>query len=109
MDRKEVRDKMMDMGFYASNKGFKYIVEALEAIDKEGIDEIKITVVEAEIAKRNGTTVSAVERAIRHAINRYYERSVMPPHIFTDGVTGTRLPLKEFLYRLYLMIYDKEC
>lgn len=69
MNRNKVEDVLFSMGIMAHIKGFKYIVDALEVIDKEGCGISMTKILYPEVAKMNHTTGSRVERAIRHAIS----------------------------------------
>lgn len=67
MDRNKVEDVLFAMGIPANAKGFKYIVDALEVIDRDGCSVGITKVLYPEVAATNHTTASRVERAIRHA------------------------------------------
>lgn len=67
MNRNKVEDALFAIGIPANMKGFKYIVDAMEIIERDGCT-ISITgVLYPEVADMNRTTPSRVERAIRHA------------------------------------------
>lgn len=67
MNRNKVEDVLFAIGIPANMKGFKYIVDAMEIIERDGCT-ISITgVLYPEVADMNRTTPSRVERAIRHA------------------------------------------
>lgn len=106
MNRKEIEQKLMEMNFPAANKGFHYIAEALECIYQDNGQIIKLTATYAEIAKRQQVTPSSVERCIRHEISCYYnQRNIHPMLENTDGKFIKRTN-REFLARLYRIIYD---
>lgn len=66
MNRAKIEDVLLAMGVPAGIKGFNYIVDAVEIFDERGTD-IGITKgLYPAIAKKNNTTPSRVERAIRH-------------------------------------------
>ena len=69
---RKMRDKTIDvllqMGVPASIKGFTYICDAIELFDTDPYyPDGKICSLYFEIARLHETTVSRVERAIRHA------------------------------------------
>lgn len=67
MNRNKVEDVLFAIGIPANVKGFKYIVDAMEIIERDGCT-ISITgVLYPEVADMNRTTPSRVERDIRHA------------------------------------------
>ena len=63
--RDKVIDVLLDVGVPAGVKGFSYICDAIEIFDTDPYY--------ADIAKKNDTTSSRVERAIRHA----FETAIM--------------------------------
>lgn len=67
MNRNKVEDVLFDMGVPANAKGFKYIVDAVEIIGRDGCTVSITGVLYPEVADMNHTTPSRVERAIRHA------------------------------------------
>lgn len=58
---------LIEMGMPADIKGFQYIVDAMRLFEDEKYRTGKITALYFEIAQMNNTTISRVERAIRHA------------------------------------------
>lgn len=67
MNREKIENVLMEMCMPCGIKGFKYIVDAVEYIDEHG-ENISVTKqLYPDIAKKNDTTSSKVERAIRHA------------------------------------------
>lgn len=67
MNRAKIEDALLAMGVPAGIKGFTYIADAIQIFDERGTD-IQITKeLYPAIAKKNNTTPSRVERAIRHA------------------------------------------
>lgn len=67
MDRNKVEDVLFAIGIPANVKGFKYIVDAMEIIERDGCTVSITGVLYPEVADMNRTTPSRVERAIRHA------------------------------------------
>ena len=67
MNRNKVEDVLFAIGISANMKGFKYIVDAMEIIERYGFTVSITGVLYPEVADMNRTTPSRVERAIRHA------------------------------------------
>lgn len=67
MDRNRVEDVLFAMGIPANIKGFGYIADALDVMDKKGCNASITKIIYPEVAKKNHATPSRVERAIRHA------------------------------------------
>lgn len=67
MNRNKVEDVLFAIGIPANVKGFKYIVDAMEIIERDGCTVSITGVLYPEVADMNRTTPSRVERAIRHA------------------------------------------
>lgn len=67
MDKAKTEDALLTMGVPAGIKGFAYIVDAVEYIDKYGTNVSVTKGLYPAVAKKNNTTSSRVERAIRHA------------------------------------------
>lgn len=65
--KKRAINALLEMGMPADIKGFHYIVDAMTLFEKEEWRKGKITALYAEIARKNKTNFSSVERAIRHA------------------------------------------
>lgn len=68
MNRNKVEDVLYAMGVPASHRGFDYIVDAMDVIEKEGCAVSATKALYPAIAKRNKTTPSKVERAIRYTL-----------------------------------------
>lgn len=70
MNRAKIADTLLAMGVPAGIKGFTYIADAIQIFDERGTNISITKELYPEIAERNGTTPSRVERAIRHAFER---------------------------------------
>lgn len=70
MNRTKVEDVLLAMGVPAGIKGFNYIADAVEIFDERGTDISITKELYPAIAKKNNTTPSRAERAIRHAFER---------------------------------------
>lgn len=72
--RDKVIDVLLDVGVPAGVKGFSYICDAIEIFDTDSYyADGKMSALYIDIAKKNDTTSSRVERAIRHA----FETAIM--------------------------------
>lgn len=67
MRRVKIEDALLAMGVPAGIKGFNYITDAIEIFDERGIGIGITKELYPTIAKKNNTTPSRTERAIRHA------------------------------------------
>lgn len=67
MNRNKVEDVLFAIGIPANTKGFKYIVDAMEIIERYGCTVSITGVLYPEVADMNHTTPARAERAIRHA------------------------------------------
>lgn len=70
MNRAKIEDVLLAMGVPAGIKGFNYIADAIEIFDKRGANIFITKELYPAIAKKNNTTPSRAERAIRHAFER---------------------------------------
>lgn len=69
MNRAKIEDTLLEMGVPAGIKGFNYIADAIEIFDERGTDISITKELYPAIAKKNNTTPSRTERAIRHAFD----------------------------------------
>lgn len=69
MMKNKAINALLKMGAPAGIKGFRYIVDAMCLFEEKEYRNKKIMYVYHEIAEMNNTTVSRVERAIRHAFS----------------------------------------
>lgn len=67
MNRVKIEDTLLAMGVPAGIKGFTYIADAIEIFDERGTNISITKELYPAVAKKNSTTPSRVERAIRHA------------------------------------------
>lgn len=70
MNRVKIEDVLLAMGVPAGIKGFNYIADAIQIFDERGTNISITRELYPAIAKRNETTPSRAERAIRHAFER---------------------------------------
>lgn len=69
MNRAKIEDVLLAMGVPAGIKGFNYIADAVEIFDERGTNISITRELYPAIAKKNNTTTSRAERAIRHAFD----------------------------------------
>ena len=69
MDRNRIEEALLKMGIPANMKGFRYITDAVQIL-MEDLDTPLVKVIYADIAKKNKTKSSRVERCIRSAFER---------------------------------------
>lgn len=105
MERNDVERKMMNMGFSVGNKGFGYIADMLEIIEADGGCVEKITDAYFIVGEKRKNTWNSVERCIRHEIECYYKRAKVPRILENRWSKRKRFSNKEFLARLYRIIY----
>lgn len=104
--RDAVEDVLLKIGISAGLKGFDYIVDAVEILDRD--KNIKITCLYVDIAKKRETTGSRVERAIRHALQVARDCKT-GPYEAVEHYIGFENPVNSAsLYRLLLMIKREE-
>jgi Sporulation initiation factor Spo0A C terminal. len=70
MNRAKIEDALLSMGIPAGILGFNYIVDAMQIFDERGTNIGITKELYPAIAKKNSTTPSRAERAIRHAFER---------------------------------------
>ena len=96
--RKKIQDTLLELGVTPNLKGFNYICDAVEMINKEG--RIKVTYIYDKIARDNNENMMRVERAIRHAISHVNEET-------WKSIGGAGLKNSEFLYTLELITREE--
>ena len=96
--RKKIQDTLLELGVTPNLKGFNYICDAVEMINKEG--RIKVTYIYDKIARDNNEKTMRVERAIRHAISHVNEET-------WKSIGGAGLKNSEFLYTLELITREE--
>ena len=93
MNRAKIEDVLLAMGVPAGILGFNYIADAIEIFDERGTDISITKELYPTIAKKNETTPSRVERAIRHAFKTTRSRDMRPDaikhYIGIDNCTNT--------------------
>lgn len=107
---KQVVDKMVQLGMNISNKGFQYLVDAVDIILNDG--DVKQMYLYSIIADKYKTTATGVERCMRHEIQLYYDTHIfsneVPDELICNINRNGRLTCREFVYRLaYMCSKDK--
>ena len=74
MNEKELRHLLIKVGISANIQGFHYIIKAYDIIKCNKLN-INITKIYKMIADEYTTTAGAVERSIRFAVERSYQKS----------------------------------
>ena len=105
--RKKVINALLDMGMPADIKGFRYITEIMCLYEESEklVDGSLMKVYEA-IAVQNETTVSRVERAIRHAFSMVLqnENSELVKKYFSTSHKNNGALLATLYYRLKMEV-----
>lgn len=70
MKTEMIEDALLKIGFSAGLAGFRYIVDAIETMDKDNKGSVKIHKIYQDIAKMRYTSASGVERAIRYSLEK---------------------------------------
>ena len=107
MNRAKIEDALLTMGVPAGIFGFNCIVDAIQIFDEKGTD-IQITKeLYPTIAKKNNTTPSRTERAIRHAFEVVRSRRGHP-EVINHYIGMDNCENSSSLKTLYLRI-KQEC
>lgn len=110
MNRKRLESEMIKMGFHGTNNGFRYIIDAVELIIEEPFT-FKVMWLYESIAKKNNSTRSRVERAMRHAIISMYNRLDNASSIYAELAPDPdkgHLPNSEFVARLAMLAKERQ-
>lgn len=68
--RNKIENALIEMGIYPNLKGFDYICEAVEVLQKNNRNMKIVDGVYREVAEKVGARSVNVERGIRHAISK---------------------------------------
>ena len=101
IDERMVKKLLKEMGVPLNIKGYRYLSSAIVTLSKE--KEMKISLgLYPKVAREFATTSSRVERAIRHAVERTFERGNYDVinEVFGTKVSATKgkLTNSEFMY-----------
>ena len=107
MNRAKIEDTLLAMGVPAGIKGFNYIVDAIWVFDEMGTNISITKELYPMIAKKNDTTPSRIERAIRHAfgIVRGHKGN---PEIVEKYIGFTNCNNSSSLKQLHMMLKREE-
>lgn len=101
IDERIVKKLLKEMGVPLNIKGYRYLINAIVTLSKE--KEMKISLgLYPKVAREFATTGSRVERAIRHAVERTFEKGNYDVinEVFGSKVSATKgkLTNSEFMY-----------
>lgn len=106
MNRTKIEDTLLAMGVPAGIKGFNYIADAIEIFDERGTNISITKELYPAIAKKNNTTPSRTERAIRHAFEVARSKGKLESVNYYIGFTNCNN--SSSLKQLYMMLKRKE-
>lgn len=72
MNNLELRKLLLKLGIHSNLEGYHYIIDAYEIISKQKI-HTNVTTIYQMIADKVGKNAGAVERGIRHSIQKCYK------------------------------------
>lgn len=103
MNGAKIEDALLSMGVPAGVKGFTYIADAIQIFDERGTNISITKELYPRIAKKNNTTSSRAERAMRHAfgIVRSHKGN---PEIVEKYIGFTNCNNSSSLKQLYMML-----
>lgn len=103
---KEVQDLLLKIGVPTNLIGFIYLESAEELILKDPTELYKITGLYADIARKHHTSISKVERGIRHAIHTTWMRgnAALMDELFLHNNSRKVPSNSEFISRLYFYL-----
>ena len=104
----DITKMLHELGIPAHIKGYQYLRDAISMVvrDREMMEAVT-KILYPEIAKRNGTTASRVERAIRHAIEVAWDRGDLDTLQKYFGFTVSNSKGKPTNSEFIAMIADK--
>lgn len=101
IDERMVKKLLKEMGVPLNIKGYRYLSSAIVSLSKEKGMKISLGLY-PKVAREFATTGSRVERAIRHAVERTFERGnyEIINEVFGSKVSATKgkLTNSEFMY-----------
>ena len=101
IDERMVKKLLKEMGVPLNIKGYRYLSSAIVTLSKEKGMKISLGLY-PKVAREFATTSSRVERAIRHAVERTFERGNYDVinEVFGTKVSATKgkLTNSEFMY-----------
>lgn len=107
MGRAKIEDALLAMGVPAGIKGFTYITDAIQIFDERGINIRMTKELYPAIAKKNNTTPSRTEKAIRHAFEVVRSHKGNPETV-EKYIGFTNCNNSSSLKQLYMMLKREE-
>lgn len=103
--RRKIENRLLELGIMPNLKGFSYICDSVEMITDDTVPKYKMMYLYEVVAKKNKTTSTSVERAIRHAITKADLGNWNERYTYS---TCSNLSNSEFLYTLALRIKQED-
>ncbi len=103
--RRKIEDRLLELGIKPNLKGFYYICDSVEMITDDTVPKHKMMYLYEAVAKKNNTTSTSVERAIRHAISKINFECWNERYVYSKR---SDLTSAEFLYTLALRIKQED-
>ena len=103
--RRKIENRLLELGIKPNLKGFSYICDSVEMITDDTVPKHKMMYLYEVVAKKNNTTSTSVERAIRHAITKVDLGNWNERYTYS---TCSKLSNSEFLYTLALRIKQED-
>lgn len=96
IERKIIKEFVLNMGITPELKGYEYIIESVEKLITA--PNTKLIKLYTDIAKSHNVTASSVERAIKHAINTVFKEydgiksaeKIFHCRIVSDSLTNSK-------------------
>jgi hypothetical protein len=106
MNRELIANKLTSIGMDPALTGFHYLLDMLElAPDVPTIGDGMCQLYE-KVAQRHNTSSTAVERSMRHAVERFYEQNVCESPALCADMNKGKCVNKSFLYKLRVMLKE---
>ena len=103
--RRKIEDRLLELGIKPNLNGFGYICDFIELIIDDEERKFKMMYLYSVVAKKNKTTSTSVERAIRHAISKINLECWNERYVYSKR---SNLTNAEFLYTLALRIKQED-
>ncbi|MBQ8261469.1 MAG: sporulation initiation factor Spo0A C-terminal domain-containing protein [Lachnospiraceae bacterium] len=105
-ENKKIQQVLLQIGVPTNLIGFLYLASAEEFVLNDPTELYKVTGLYADIAKKHHTSISKVERAIRHAIHTTWTRGnhIFINELFMRGNMQKAPTNSEFISRLYFYL-----
>lgn len=101
MENIEIRKLLLNIGISSNIQGYHYIIRAVEIIKKQKIHTNTTTIYEI-VSKEYETTPSAVERGIRHAIQKSYKKCQTLNEIY-QGIPDNSVFLYDLVFNFDIL------